>query len=399
MTHPFPNPALVPMERQQVKNGLLLTAERWQRAHDYQRKRQNLHYQSVNQPGIVCGLGVRGIPAPEEVAAQYRDNRWVQIQPGIAIDLEGNPIIVPHQINFRIATELKGSEPITVYLVAQYRDPERLGLNPEQEVLQETFRIDERISPPERSEVELCRVLLRPSHQELLSTPNDVFFPGYGNLDLRYRRQARAKPIGLVQIAQIDSDDVDCSRNYFNLTYLLRAVEDIYPSLKGAETVAKVTWDDDLYPYQLLYLTGQQDLSLNNHLFSKLASYLKSGGTLLVDAPAKNTKLIQSVQTIAQQLQTPLKSLQESRRDHPLRIKPFLFSALPTIDGVGIQLLSGGGIIMAIGNLAGSWGLDEQLQRSRTEIRTAQELGINILYFAWKRKQTIDLQSESSFVT
>ena len=398
MTHPFPNPALVPMERQQVKNGLLLTAERWQRAHDYQRKRQNLHYQSVNQPGIVCGLGVRGIPAPEEVAAQYRDNRWVQIQPGIAIDLEGNPIIVPHQIDFRIATELKESEPITVYLVAQYRDPDRLGASPEQEILQETFRIDERIRPPERSEVELCRVLLRPSYQELLSTPKDVFFPGYGDLDLRHRRQAQAKPQGLVQIAQIDSDDVDCSRNFFNLTYLLRAVEDIYPSLKGAETVAKVTWDDDLHPYELLYLTGQQDLSLNNHLFSKLSSYLKSGGTLLVDAPAKNTKLIQSVQAIAQQLQTPLKSLQESRRDHPLRIKPFLFSALPTIDGVGIQLLSGGGIIMAIGNLAGSWGLDEQLQRSRTEIRTAQELGINILHFAWKRKQTIDLQSERSFV-
>ena len=111
MTHPFPSPTIAPMQRQQVRDGLLLTAERWQRAHDYQRKRQNLHYQSINQPGIVCGLGVRVIPAPEEVAAQYRDNRWVQIQPGIAIDLEGNPIVVPHQINFRIATCLLYTSP------------------------------------------------------------------------------------------------------------------------------------------------------------------------------------------------------------------------------------------------------------------------------------------------
>ncbi|VEP13681.1 conserved hypothetical protein [Hyella patelloides LEGE 07179] len=394
MTYPFPNPAIAPMERQQVRDGLLLTAERWQRAHDYQRKRQNLHYQSINQPGIVCGLGVRVIPAPEEVAAQYRDNRWVQIQPGIAIDLEGNPIIVPQQINFRIATELKDSEPVTVYLVAQYRDPDRLGESSDREIVQETFRIDEKSRPPNRSDVELCRVLLRSSEQKLLCTPTDIFFPGYGDLDLRYRRQAQAKPQGLVQIAQINSDDEDCSRNFFNLTYLLRAVEDIYPSLKGAETVAQVTWDEDIYPYELLYLTGHQGLSLNNHQLSKLENYLKSGGTLLVDAPAKSTELIQSVQAIAQYLKTPLKSLQEARRDHPLRIKPFLFSALPTVDGTKIQLFSGGGIILAIGNIGGSWGLDEQLQRSRTEIRTAQELGINILHFAWKRKQTINLQSE-----
>ena len=394
MIHPFPNPAIAPMQRQQVRDGLLLTAERWQRAHDYQRKRQNLHYQSINQPGIVCGLGVRVIPAPEEVAAQYRDNRWVQIQPGIAIDLEGNPIIVPHQIDFRIATELKESEPVTVYLVAQYRDPDRLGASSDREVVQETFRIDERSRPPERSEVELCRVLLRPSQQDLLSTPTDVFFPGYGDLDLRYRRQAQARPQGLVQIAQIDSDDEDCSRNFFHLTYLLRAVEDIYPSLKGAETVDRLTWDEDMHPYELLYFTGHRGLSLNNYQFSKLESYLKSGGTLLIDADVKSTELIESVRAIAQHLQTPLKSLQEARRDHPLRIKPFLFSALPIMNETRIQLLSGGGIILAIGNIGGLWGLDEQLQRSRDDIRTAQELGVNILHFAWKRKQTINLQIE-----
>jgi Domain of unknown function (DUF4159) len=396
MAHAFPTPAIAAMQRQQVKNGLLLTAERWQRAHDYQRRRQNLHYQSVNQPGIVCGLGVRAIPAPEAVAAQYRDHRWVQIQPGIAIDLEGNQIIVPHQINFRIATELKESEPVTVYLVAQYRDPDQLEDTPDQEVVQETFRIDERSRLPERSDVELCRVLLR-EQKQLLCTPADVFFPGYGDLDLRYRRQAQARPQGLVQIAEIKHDDGECSRNFFNLTYLMRAVEDIYQPLRGAETVDQVAWDDDLCPYELLYLTGRKSLSLNSHQFSRLSNYLKMGGTLFVDAPSEATGLIQSVQALAQQLQTPLKSLQESRRDHPLRMKPFLFSALPEVDQTRIQLLSGGGIVLSIGDLGGLWGLDEALKRSRTEIRTAQELGINILHFAWKRRQMIDLQSEGGF--
>ncbi len=390
MAHSFPTPAIATLQRQQVKDGLLLNAERWQRAHDYHRQRQNVHYQSLNQPGIVCGLGVHAIPAPEAVAAEYRDHRWVKIQPGIAIDLEGNLIIVPQPLNFRIATEVKASEPLTVYLVAQYRDPDQLEESPDNEVVQETFRIDERSRPPSKLDVELCRLLLR-EQQHSISMPNDVFFPGYGDIDLRYRRQAQARPQGLVRIAELHHEDQDCSRNYFNLTYLSRSVEDIYPALRGADTVDQVTWDDPLQSYELLYLTGSQGLSLNSRQCSILSGYLDQGGTLFVDAPSDAKALIQSIQVLAQQVQTPLKSLQESRRDHPLRMKPFLFSALPMADQHRIQLLSGGGIILSIGNLAGLWGLDQGLLRSRTEIRTAQELGLNILHFAWKRRQMIDV--------
>jgi hypothetical protein len=392
MSHVYPSPAIVSMQRQRVKDGLLLTAERWKRAHDYQRKRQNLHYQSINQPGIVCGLGVRAISAPIDVADSYRDARWVQIQPGIAIDLEGNLIIVPHPVNFRVAAELKDGKPITIYLVTQYRDPDQLEDVPEQDILQETFRIDERRSPPEPLDVELCRILLV-DQQQAIATPTDVFFPGYSDLDLRYRRQAQARPQGLVQLAEIQYNDPDSHHNFFNLTYLLRTVEDLYPALRGAETLPQIRWEDDLRPYELLYLTGRSELVLNTHQFSRLSAYLKSGGTLLVDAPTEATELIQSIQLLAKQLQTPLKSLREARRDHPLRVKPFLFAALPMVEQTRIQLLSGGGIILAIGDLGRAWGLDEHLDRSRSELRDAQELGINILHFAWKRKQMIDLQS------
>ena len=58
-----------------------------------------------NQPGIVFGLGVRSIPAPEYASVQYRDGRWLEIKPGIAIDLQGNPIVVPELETYRIASE------------------------------------------------------------------------------------------------------------------------------------------------------------------------------------------------------------------------------------------------------------------------------------------------------
>jgi fatty acid desaturase len=35
----------------------LMNADRWRRAHEYHHERQNIHYQSLNQPGIVCGWG------------------------------------------------------------------------------------------------------------------------------------------------------------------------------------------------------------------------------------------------------------------------------------------------------------------------------------------------------
>ena len=75
-------------------------------------------------------------------------------------------------------------------------------------------------------------------------------------------------------------------------------------------------------------------------------------------------------------------------------MKPFLFAALPVVNGQPIRLLTCGGIILVIGDIASAWGLDSALSLSRITIRTAQELGVNILQFAWKRRQLIGLQQE-----
>ena len=43
MSHPFPTPPIQPFERLQATDGLLVNAERWRKAHDYHRRRQNAH--------------------------------------------------------------------------------------------------------------------------------------------------------------------------------------------------------------------------------------------------------------------------------------------------------------------------------------------------------------------
>lgn len=394
MTHPFPPPSIKPFERLQATDGLLINAERWRKAHEYHRQRQNVHYQSLSQPGIVCGLGVRVISPPDTVDAQYRDRRWVQIQPGIAIDLIGNLIVVPQPIDFRIATEVTGSEPVMIYLVVTYIDPDELRREGRNDVVQETFRIDEK-SNRQNSEVELCRILLQTGNVEI-SQPDDVFFPGYNNLDLRHRMQAQVRPQALVRMAQVNHSDPECARNFFNLSYLLQSLTGLYPALQGATEIEQVTLDVEMKNYDLLYLTGRQALSLASHSreFETLKSYLNTGSVLLVDAPPDATALVESIQLLAQQLGHSLTPLEELRRDHPLRTRPFLFAALPIFNQQQLRVSIGGGIILCMGDLAAFWGPDRGLTLSRITIRTAQELGINVLYYGWRRRQLLGLQQE-----
>jgi hypothetical protein len=395
MTHPFPPPNIQPLERLRPTDGLLINAERWSKAHEYHRLRQNTHYQSLNQPGIVCGLGVRSIPAPGNVDARYRDGRWVQIQPGIAIDVNGNLIVVPTSYDFPIDLEVVSSEPITIYLVVSYVDPDELRRGQQRDIVQETYRIDQRNSLPNASEIEICRILLEPG-QNLIHQPTDIFYPGYNQIDLRYRRHAQSRPQALVKIAQVSHNDEEYARNFFNLAYLLQSVEPLYPNLRGADEPSEVSLSENIKGYDLLYLTGKQQLSLNGVELESLKNYLNLGGMLLVDAPFDANPLIESTLALAQQLETPLKPLNELQRSHPLRTKPFLFAALPIINKKVVQLFLGGGIILVVGDLASNWGIDREFKLPRLTIRTAQELGINILHYACKRRKLLGLQQEDN---
>lgn len=391
MTHAFPPPPIKPFERLQARDGLLITADRWNKTQTYHRQRQNFHYQSVHQPGVVCGLGVRPIARDGSEPAQYRDGRSFQLQPGIAIDLMGNPIIVPQAENVQVALEPLPEDPLTVYVTVSYRDPEELALSPDQEMMREQFRIDVKTRPPEEMEVEVCRILLPPAQPVQLSKAPDVFFPGYNNVDFRYRQPATLRAQALVRLAQIRHDNPEYNRNFANLDSLLKSTSVLYPTLQGEDRVDMLAWESpDLDRYDLLYLTGQR-LSMSQPEGMALQRFLKGGGVVVVDVPAEGSELGQYIAGIAQQqLQSPLEPL--SRR-HPLRRQPFLFAALPIgAQRQPVQVFVNGGIVMVVGNLGSMWGLDEELSLPRNTIRTAQEFGINLLHYAWQRRLMTGLQ-------
>ena len=378
-----------------------MNSKRWLLAHEYHRRRQNVHYQSLNQPGIVWGLGVRLIDAPAEAAAEFRDGRWVEIQPGIAIDVEGNPIVVDAAIDrkYRIRTPapLRGS--LTVYLVVSYVDPYNPDRQQNSELLREWIRFDERTTPPEYHQVELCRIALQPGIVKL-EKPSDVLFPDANQLDLRYRMQAKARPEAVVKVAQMKQKEADYDNGTSNtieenLSYLMQSVAALYPSLQGETEIGKVSLQTtrSVDAYDLLYLADSQIVEFDEEEIETLRSYLRKGGIVLIDSPSYNEDLADIIinDIITDELEIDLKNWQEISRKHPLRSQPFLFGALPNVNQQQIEIWEGGGVILVRGALSEAWGLDEEYLRDRNEIRTAQELGINILHWAWRRRQMIQL--------
>ncbi|AFY44272.1 DUF4159 domain-containing protein [Nostoc sp. PCC 7107] len=391
-----------PLERLQIQDGLLINAERWKRSHDYHRQRQNIHYQSLNEPGIVQGLGVSLILAPKDVPSQYNDARWLQIQPGIAIDVNGNPIVVPQQIDFHISADITEEKPRLIYLVVRYVDPETLQRKQvsESKFEAETFRIDEKTSPPDAFEVELCRILLQPG-LVTLKNPQDVFYPSLNSLDFRYRKIARSRPTAVVQVAHLDTQETKEGNSFANLSSLLKYTESLTCTFQGDEQIARLSFpllDPTIaINYDLLFITGSEPLILNVQELANLESYLDSGGVLLVESPTDAVDRLESILEITENLGTPLEDfIRELNRSHPLRTQPFLFAALPVINQKPLQILVAGGIVLVIGDLSLAWGLDEKLTLSRETIRTAQELGINILNFAWKRKRMTQLRQQTA---
>ncbi|MBE9208007.1 DUF4159 domain-containing protein [Nostoc sp. LEGE 06077] len=395
-----------PLERLQIQDGLLINAERWKRSHDYHRQRQNIHYQSLNEPGIVQGLGVSLILAPKDVPSQYNDKRWLQIQPGIAIDVNGNPIVVPQQIDFHISADITEEKPRLIYLVVRYVDPDTLQRKQvsefEKQVSKfetETFRIDEKTTPPDTFEVELCRILLQPG-LVTLEHPQDVFYPSLNSLDFRYRKIARSRPTAVVRAAHLDTQETKEGNSFANLSSLLRYTESLTCTIQGDEQIARLSFpllDPTIaINYDLLFITGSEPLILNVQELANLKSYLDGGGVLLVESPTDAVDRLESVLEITENLGTPLEDLRRLDRHHPLRTQPFLFAALPSFNQKHLQILVAGGIVLVIGDLSLAWGLDEKLTLPRETIRTAQELGINILNFGWNRKQMTQLRQQTA---
>src|SRR5215217_7485196 len=78
--------SVFPNKRIRAIDGMAVTADVWEEAHDYHRQLNRLHTVLHHGPGIVTGL--------EVIASEPADNS-VYLLPGLAVDSIGQTILVP----------------------------------------------------------------------------------------------------------------------------------------------------------------------------------------------------------------------------------------------------------------------------------------------------------------
>ncbi|MEL6813971.1 MAG: hypothetical protein AAFP03_04045 [Cyanobacteria bacterium J06598_3] len=381
MSETFAFPAPDPLHRLNVHDNLTINADRWSFAHGYHRQKQRLYYQSLYQPGIVYGLGVKVIAAPAQ--SRFKDPRWLEVQPGMAIDYQGNFVIVhpSHDRTYRLAVPAPQQAPTTVYLIVKYVDPDGLELSEQREHLPEQFRLDETTQPPNPNlgEIELCRI-----HLELgdvrLEMPADPLTPLSGQPNLRHRSPAQARSHAYTHIGFLGPQS---NLTHQHFTGLLSALPALYPSLQAnLETIEDFA---ALARYDLIYLQPERLSALGKVGQSALSTYLASGGNLLLEA--ENEQQADAIRTALSQLWNF--DLQPADFRHELQTQPFLFGSALQIREEGIKLYQSPGVLLLTPGLCSAWGIGSGLPRHT--VRAAHELGINLLQFAWQRRQAYQL--------
>lgn len=348
-------PPLQPLERLYIFDGLLMNRDRWLQTEKYYRQRQNVQFQALHQPGIVYGLGVKVLTGNDipQGSLDTDELHWIEIEQGLAIDLEGNPIVVKlsqldsaNELKFPIRHELDnlgtvGPPPagwkrnmVCVVLNYTYNEKpanQRRSGDPRNPIVTvpERFGIELLTHPPRAGDIELCRIELKhPVHQ--LANPKDPLNPQPNELDFRFRPHAKLRPQSVVRVAHLDlplpgqADSPIMQEKQRGqrqkLAQLIQAIPSLYPTLEGEVNLQPLSLKADILEnaYDLLYvadgsglpklLQDESDRQLSNTQL--LRRYLESGGTLLVETPNELNATEASAQADPQaQLQTFLASI------------------------------------------------------------------------------------------
>ncbi len=392
--------------------GLVIDADTWQDAHNYHRDQQRLHVLAFHDTGIVSGL---------EVTAGNPPDYSVIIGSGMAIDPEGNVIIVPQDQRYRLQTP---NEKSVIYLIIQFREIPAEPFQPPEggqpTRILEAYRIQEREFLPSEPYVELSRIDFDPA-QPAIKTASHAAKPALNEIDLRFRKNAKqtasagattvpaAVPAAAVPVPPPAAPpSVSRETVFVGHVVLGEAAGDMH--LGGFKNLIKefnrrssyvvvvedqVNMNRSLKRYSLLYFTGSGSFELTVEQHAALKAFIQSGGVILGDGCSRSIEGNESrgarefglaFNRLAGKLDCKLEIV---KRDHPLLAADFVFSEVPAGCEPAI-LLEGGNMICNSSDYGCAWaGGYEKKPLPREAIRSATEIGCNIISYALRTKSRI----------
>ena len=365
--------------------GLLIDVPTWAEAHDYHRLQQRLHALALHRPGVVAGL---------EVTAWDPPDTSVVVHPGVALDPDGNVIVVPERL--RLTLEARGSG--TMYLVLQYREvasgsaplPSTGGEERQATHIAHAFRIVALPRLPEEPYLELARVRVS-GRAPTIGDAADPLHPAVNELDLRYRLTAGPVTWGHIRIGVVRHDPAtsgdDAPLHEAGLWSLARSLERLTPF--SAEYVGAVDLAAGPPPCHLLFLNGTTEVHLEEGQEVNLRAHLDRGGVLVGEAcrsrgdregaRAFDLGFARLAERLGRRLQTV-------KRGQPVLDSFFLFSAEPPTPYGEALLMEHNGMVFSAADYGCVWagGVGNE-PVPRETIRAATELGVNLAALAHQR--------------
>jgi hypothetical protein len=367
-----------PAKRIAAMDGMAVTAQVWEEAHAYHRDRQRVHDLLSHGMGIVTGL---------EVIASDPPDSSLYVLPGIAVDSNGESIILTDPLAYDVGTARGRLSLLLTY------EESRPSIEQEDGpfYIRAQFGIAAEPSLARATGVELARIH-RPDGDAPIRNARDAEYPGANELDLRFRQDVGwQRPVAreAATVAVCYTSALEDTGRGHGAGRLARALRH----------AGRPIWVDDRVPlasdlksYTMVYLVGQDDFQLSRDEMNALYAYLQAGGGVLFEscrrgelegAPPADAAFFELMASMGIELA-------EIRPGHLLLVEPNLFAEVPPgfeSDGPP-RVWAGGGVIFSACDYGCLWrGARRRGTPSREEIRTAIEWGENLVTYVQARQQ------------
>jgi hypothetical protein len=359
-----------PGKRIKPMDGLAVTAQVWEEAHEYHRRHMRYHNQLLHGAGIVDGLSVIASDPPDSS---------IYITPGLAIDRCGEIITVTEPVAYDL-----GQSSNFLYLILTYGESRPAQDSPNGPAyVRAEFSVEVKEQPEGHGGIVLAR--LRRRRGAPVTNANLPEFPGWNEIDLRFRTILNGAEYKTGFHTCIGVSYPDGSTDHSDghgTVWLARALRN---SGKSVWVDDRIELNEDLERYDLVYMAAKNSFQFSREQMNHLYTYIGNGGMVFMDCCRRGSDIAAVSAAYSSLAESFGIELEEVRHGHPLLSQPHLFGQPPAgfDDDENPRLLVGKGIILSEHDYGCTWqGERRSGPARREEIRTANEWGENIISFA-----------------
>ncbi len=267
---------LFPRKRIRAVDGMAVTAEVWEEAHEYHRLLSRFHALLQHGAGIVAGL--------EVIAGEPADST-VYVLPGVAVDPIGQIIVIPEPRTYDL-----GPTGGTFYLVATYHEsrPQGEGSRIQEDAplyVRSQYTLEAVAELPATPHVELARIRRRETGAPIVNA-TDPDHPRAGEIDLRFRRSIGAPQTPILAVGVVTLRGAEGTRHGEGMAAVAAALRQT--GVAQAWVDRGLTLSSDLARYDALYVVGSAALQFSQDEMKALYAYWQQGGTIIYESCRRN---------------------------------------------------------------------------------------------------------------